>query len=746
MRSWFRRWLNDLSFDDPIEQQQAPLLQTLLLCFLIMTLLSAPLTLVRPTTAEQIHGAVGILLYIVVTGAALWVLRRGRFQLAVGIAATGFVLLMADRFIAVGLIDNPVHLLAAAIPIVLAGLLGKRGVLLWVAGLTMVLVSAIGVQPLLPNQPPLGVVERSTLIRAIGGFISITVILVVLVDRFGGSLRRALELTLLREQELEQLRAGLEITVAERTTELRAANADLQRAKRAADSARQVAEEANDLKTKFLANMSHELRTPLNAILNFTDMLSLPRFGSLSERQQDLQKRVLSNADHLLGLINDILDLAKIEAGRMDLFYEAVDLRALLHGVMATAIGLTKDKGLTLTLDAPQELPVLQADKTRVRQVLLNLLSNAAKFTDAGTITLRVRIRSDAMIELAVQDSGIGIAPDDQALIFEEFRQVQEESTRNYSGTGLGLPISRRLVAMHGGQMWLESTPGVGSTFSFTLPLIGPPVERQPPAGAIPLSQPGAQLSQAQALVVVVDDDPDAQAILGLHLGSAGFAVHQVLDSRQACEAIERLQPQLVILDVQMPYLDGWAVLSQLRAAPATAGIPVMICTIVDEQRLSGLMGASDYVTKPVRQDDFLARVRRWVSQPATVLVADDDAEARHILRTMLEDQGFVVREAGNGAEVLEELANARPALLVLDLMMPIMDGFEVLKYLADDGDACDLPVLVVSARDLSPAEAQWIRTRSCEYLQKGMLSAQQFLQQVRQCIGNVGGGSVYIV
>lgn len=264
----------------------------------------------------------------------------------------------------------------------------------------------------------------------------------------------------LQEQvdETRRLNAELDARVAARTEELA--------------HAKEAAEEANRMKTQFLANMSHELRTPLNAILNFTRFLSKERYGSLTTRQQDLQQRVLANGEHLLGLINDILDLAKIESGHVDILRENTDLRPILNGVMATAVGLTKDKDISLSLDAPDELPIVNIDKTRIRQVLLNLLSNAAKFTHYGEITLRVTLQNEQTLCISVQDTGIGIAPEDQSLVFEEFRQVQSDATREYGGTGLGLPISKRLIEMHGGRLWLESMPGIGSTFSFTLPCV----------------------------------------------------------------------------------------------------------------------------------------------------------------------------------------------------------------------------------------------------------------------------------
>ncbi|NNJ13312.1 HAMP domain-containing protein [Chloroflexales bacterium ZM16-3] len=234
--------------------------------------------------------------------------------------------------------------------------------------------------------------------------------------------------------------------------------------------AKEFAEGANRMKSQFLANMSHELRTPLNAILNFTRFLGKERYGTLSERQQELQQRVLVNSEHLLGLINDILDLSKIESGHIDLVCEDVDLMPLLSGVMATTVGLTKDRPIIITMDIPDTLPLVRGDKTRIRQVLLNLLSNAAKFTHQGEITLCAERRDDQLLCITVRDTGIGIAPEHQRMVFEEFRQIQSDSTREYGGTGLGLSISKKLIEMQGGQIWLESTLGFGSTFSFTLP------------------------------------------------------------------------------------------------------------------------------------------------------------------------------------------------------------------------------------------------------------------------------------
>jgi signal transduction histidine kinase/DNA-binding response OmpR family regulator len=726
-----RHWLNDLSFDDPIERQQAPLLQIALLSLIVL------LTCLIPSGLNQLprEGQILLLATVVVVHsslvAAVWVLRRGHFEWAVRIGATIILLLIASRLLAIGIERNASLLLAFAVPITLAGLIGGRTTLLWVAGLSLVLVIGIAVRPLaLPAPVALSTAQRSDSIRAILTFIVVTIFLVLIVDRFGGALRIALTLALTREQELEQLRAGLEITVAARTAELRAANAELQQAKQAADVARHAAEEANQFKTQFLANMSHELRTPLNAIINFTDFLGAARYGTLTERQQELQQRVLNNAEHLLGLINDILDLAKIEAGRMELFREPTDLLQMLRGVMATTMGLTKDKGLALDLELPDELPAVDADKTRIRQVLLNLLSNAAKFTEQGGITVRA-IPVDGVVRISVQDTGIGIAPEHQHLVFEEFRQIDGELTRQHQGTGLGMPISKRLVEMHGGQMWLESSQGVGTTFYFTIPIHQ---SMAPTAAKFDTPTIGASdaANGSAPMVVVVDDDVAAQQILHQHLSGAGYTVRVVSDSREALATIEQLQPQLVILDVQMPHKDGWDVLTELRMTPTTADIPVVLSSIIDEQRLGLALGANDYLLKPVRADRLLATVRRWLGPTASVLIIDDESESRQILRAILEEAQYLVREADNGRSGLAAVHAAPPDLIVLDLMMPDLDGFQVLAQLRVDPRHAALPVIVVTAKDLTAQEQAWLRDRAHMAIQKSQLSPTDFVAQLQ--------------
>jgi signal transduction histidine kinase/DNA-binding response OmpR family regulator len=543
---------------------------------------------------------------------------------------------------------------------------------------------------------------------------------------------RALRASIAANDALRQANEGLEQRVAERTADLAAANSALVSANAVAERARAAAEEANFYKTRFLTNMSHELRTPLNAIINFAHFLGDPEYGPLAEQQHMFQSRILYNGEHLLGLINDLLDLSKIEAGKLELAYEALDLLPLFHGVMSTAIGLTREKGLSLDLDLPESLPLVWADKTRVRQVLLNLLSNAAKFTDRGGITLRARAGDDGFVHVSVQDSGIGIAAEHQRHVFEEFQQVQGDLNRAHQGTGLGLPISRRLIEMHGGRIWLESAPGVGSTFWFTLPIAAPArQERVKPALG---SGPPLRAALA-APIAVIDDDPDTQEILRTMLEAAGYQVHSLLDSGAALAELHAIAPAQIILDLNMAPISGWTLLEDIRADARLAATPVVICSISDPsvERVGLLANVTAALPKPVRQEDLLALLRRWVS-PAHILVIDDDADARRVLRALLVKIGHRVSEAANGSTALALMPELRLDLVLLDLMMPEMDGFEVIEHMREMPAAAQLPVIVVTAKDLEPREREWLRARTRHCCRKPVAAA-EFLAAVRAAL-----------
>jgi signal transduction histidine kinase/DNA-binding response OmpR family regulator len=525
-------------------------------------------------------------------------------------------------------------------------------------------------------------------------------------------------------QRLETWNLTLERTVQERT-------ADLAQAMQAAQEARAAAEQANELKTQFLANMSHELRTPLNSIINFTRILMAGMRGPVTEGQIDYLNRVRHSGEHLLGLINDILDLSKIEAGKMELFKEPLSIADLVHSVMSSAQGLTKGKPIELRHEVMPNLPTIEADRTRLRQILLNLLSNAAKFTDTGSIAVQVTQR-DTEVLISVTDTGIGIQPEHQELIFEEFRQVDGASNRLYEGTGLGLAICRRLIQLHGGQIWVESTPGQGSTFSFTLPLQIQSVEKSMSASVIMNDFKGAP-------ILVIDDDPGAIEIVATYLGRDGHAVTGVSDSRIAIEEARRLKPAAIILDVLMPHKDGWEVLSALKADPELKLVPVVLYSIMEEQKLGFYLGASAYLTKPIDEEQLRKTVAQLVASGSMILVIDDDPDAIEIVSQQIKQlNNYTIITAANGKEALEQIAATRPDLIVLDLMMPEVDGFAVLEQLEKNEETRSIPVIVLTAKDLTNQERSFLNQRVNGLLNKGATSAGDLLEKVSGLLESV--------
>ncbi|MEJ2187129.1 MAG: GAF domain-containing protein, partial [Gemmatimonadota bacterium] len=445
--------------------------------------------------------------------------------------------------------------------------------------------------------------------------------------------------------------------------------------------AREAAESANRSKSQFLANMSHELRTPLNAVIGYSEMLEEEaEEAGHSQYVGDLEK-IGSAGKHLLGLINGILDLSKIEAGKMDLYLEEFELAEVLEEVSSTVAPLLEKNGNTLVRETG-ELGRMQADVTKVRQVLLNLLSNASKFTEQDTIRLTAEATRNEdgadWLEIAVADSGIGMTPEQMGRLFEAFAQAEASTTRRYGGTGLGLAISRRFCRMMGGDITVASEPGVGSTFTVRLPRrvgAATAVEATGATGAESSAEAAALDEGAgtgeSGTLLVIDDDPEVHTLLRHWLAREGYRVEGAADGASGLARARELKPDAVILDVLMPGVDGWSVLEQLRADTELADTPVIILSMLDDRRLGFALGASDYLTKPVDAARLLdALHRHCTDRDRPVLVVEDDPAARDMLRRTMERAGWAVLEAENGRVALERLADAQPQLLLLDLMM----------------------------------------------------------------------------
>ncbi|HVS02389.1 MAG TPA: response regulator [Thermoanaerobaculia bacterium] len=484
-----------------------------------------------------------------------------------------------------------------------------------------------------------------------------------------------------------------------------------------ARESRDAAERANTTKSRFLANMSHELRTPMNAIIGYSELLMEDAEDDGNEALLGDLKKIRAAGKHLLALINDVLDLSKIEAGKMTLHYEEVDLPALVQDVVVTIEPLAAKNRNRLEIDLAAGLGCVRSDATKLRQALFNLLSNACKFTHEGAVRLRAERRPSVggeALRFAVSDTGIGITAEQIDKIFDEFTQADTSTERRFGGTGLGLAISRRFCQLMGGDITVESEPGKGSTFTIELP-----VERP---------------QSAASTVLVIDDDPAARELIRRLLEREGLEVATAADGREGLALAARLQPQAIALDLVMPEPDGWAVLAALKENPATASIPVVLCSILAEQERGFALGAADYLTKPVdrqRLATFLDRVRGGKAAPR-VLIVEDDPASRDLERRIAEERGWAVVEAADGLEALGAIEAAVPDLILLDLMLPEMDGFTFLEELETRMPGLSVPVVVVTGMDLTPAERERLNGSVSRIVQKGHADPAHLIGEIR--------------
>jgi signal transduction histidine kinase/DNA-binding response OmpR family regulator len=519
--------------------------------------------------------------------------------------------------------------------------------------------------------------------------------------------------------------------------------------------ATEAAEQANRTKSAFLANMSHELRTPLNAIIGYSEMLQeeAQELGQ-ADFVPDL-KKIHAAGKHLLALINDILDLSKIEAGKMDLHLETFELPPLIREIETTMRPLVEKNGNVLVVDCPPDVGSMHADITRVREVLFNLLSNAAKFTERGTVALAVRreAREDRdWLRFVVSDTGIGLTREHMGKLFQAFSQADRDTARRYGGTGLGLVITRRFCQMMGGDVEVESEPGKGSRFTVTVsarvverrdativPVEGPgsPPAARPASVAATVVVDMAKTAPAplsrHGTILVIDDDANARELLERTLTREGFKVVTANQGEDGMRLAREVRPDLITLDVLMPGLDGWGVLGSLKSDPRLSEVPVIMITMVDDPVKGMALGATDYLTKPLDRDRLVSLLRKFRGPqgPSRVLLVEDDPVAREQMRRALEQDGWNVLLAENGRVALQATAETRPDLIVLDLMMPEMDGFQFLGELRRNERWRTVPVVVVTAKDLSISDKLRLDGYVQRVFHKGSYRKEELLAEI---------------
>jgi signal transduction histidine kinase/DNA-binding response OmpR family regulator/PAS domain-containing protein len=486
--------------------------------------------------------------------------------------------------------------------------------------------------------------------------------------------------------------------------------------------------EADRLKSQFLANMSHELRTPLNSIIGFSRVILKGIDGPVTDLMQQDLTAIYNSGQHLLGLINDILDSAKIEAGKMELAFDEVNISDLVHSVLSTMSGLIKDKPIEMRQLIEPNTPTVRADAIRIRQVMINLLSNAAKFTEEGAITVDVstfKIEDGRrQVKISVTDTGPGITEKDQEKLFQAFSQVDASPTRKSGGTGLGLSICKQLINMHGGDIWVESVVGTGSTFHFSLPLYHHDNELD---------------AESNKTILTIDDDPQVIGLYERYLQPQGYHVVPLTDPSRAVEFAKQVKPFAITLDIMMPGTDGWTVLDALKSDPNTRSIPVIICSIVEDIEKGFNLGASDYLVKPILEEDIVNSLDRLNADGSIreVLVIDDNPNDLRLIGKMLTDDGRykpIMAEGGRSGWSIISSGNP-PHAIILDLFMPEMDGFQILEQMQSDKRLRDIPTIVISGLDVTPEQKNRLKEYGQRLLTKGAFNERELLTSLQRSL-----------
>jgi signal transduction histidine kinase/CheY-like chemotaxis protein/HAMP domain-containing protein len=544
--------------------------------------------------------------------------------------------------------------------------------------------------------------------------------------RYGGRFVRISE---------RRIQGGGTVAVYSDITELRRQNLEL-------EEARELSEVANRTKSQFLANMSHELRTPLNAIIGYSEILQEDAVDSDQEQLVPDLKKIEGAGRHLLGLINDILDLSKVEAGKMDVFIEEIDISSLLDEVKSIIAPLVAKNGNKLELRLADHIGSMRTDRTKVKQCLLNILSNASKFTQDGKLTVGVeRLRTDrSIVQMTISDTGIGMTEEQLGRLFQAFSQADASTTKKFGGTGLGLAITRHFCRLLGGDVTVASQVGEGSTFTIVLPdqALQPDQSTAPAEATLELPRANsADAAGAVVTVLVVDDDPAARDLLTTNLGREGYRTVQARGGDEALELARKLHPDAITLDVLMPKKDGWAVLGALKADPDLCDIPVIMVTVAPDRGIGLSLGAAEVMTKPVDRAALTALLRQLLSRDGPILVVEDDLATRETVCHTIEKMGLTVAEVTNGRLALGWLAqNPAPALILLDLMMPEMDGFEFLDTFNSRADWRHVPVVVMTAKHLTMAERGLLSGQGRSVIKKGASMDSDVTEAIRKAVG----------